>query len=102
MVNQIPPIGVVIADEHAYYRAGLKNAILTYAQDRIVILGEAANGREAVNLVKYQPPDVILTDMQMPEMDGFEVSRFVAASYSSVSVIALSNFTEERMITASF
>jgi DNA-binding NarL/FixJ family response regulator len=66
-------ISVLIADDQALVRAGLR-AILE-AQPGIRICGEAADGREAIELVRLHRPDVLLMDIQMPDVDGLEATR---------------------------
>ncbi|MEJ2487572.1 MAG: response regulator transcription factor [Anaerolineales bacterium] len=67
------PIRVLIADDHTLFREGLR-AILKSISD-IEIVGEAATGREAINKVLNLSPDVILMDIQMPDMTGIDATR---------------------------
>lgn len=66
-------ISVLIADDQAMVRAGF--AALLDAHDGITVVGQAANGREAVGLSARLEPDVILMDVRMPELDGIEATR---------------------------
>src|SRR4029453_5466481 len=63
-----PRIKVLIADDHSVVREGLVSLITRKAD--MVVIGEAANGRDAVNLWKQHRPDVTLLDLRMPELDG--------------------------------
>jgi len=67
------PIRVVIVDDHTLFRDGLC-AILEAAVD-IEVVGEAANGRQAIDLAETLAPDVILMDIQMPDMTGLEATE---------------------------
>ena len=67
------PIRIVIADDHPVFRAGLQGLLSGQADFQVV--GEASNGREAVNLVRLTSPDVLLVDLQMPELDGVHAIR---------------------------
>ncbi|HEX6445182.1 MAG TPA: response regulator transcription factor [Streptosporangiales bacterium] len=66
-------IGVLVVDDQAMVRGGF--AALLSAQDDIEVVGDAANGREAVELSRRLHPDVVLMDVRMPEMDGLEAAR---------------------------
>ena len=70
-------IRVVLADDQALLRAGLR--ALLDAEDDIEVVGEAANGREAISLVRTTRPDVVLMDIRMPGTDGLEATRAITA-----------------------
>lgn len=89
-------IKVAIADDHEIFRDGLK-LMLTNA-DNISIVGEAANGRQLVQVVKDHMPDVVITDIKMPEMDGAEAAKHICEHYPSVQIIALSMYDDEQLI----
>lgn len=67
------PIRILLADDHAILRSGLK-ALLNMEAD-LEVVGEASNGREAVQLAKQLTPDVIVMDISMPEMDGLQAAE---------------------------
>ena len=69
-------IRVLLADDEALIRAGLR--MILDAEDDIEVIGEASNGREAVDLAERERPDVVLMDVQMPEMTGIEATRELA------------------------
>ena len=66
-------IKVIIADDHEVYRMGLR--MLLQGSEEIELTGEAANGQKLIELVAENTPDVVLTDLMMPEMDGIEAIR---------------------------
>ncbi|MEO6122810.1 MAG: response regulator transcription factor [Ilumatobacteraceae bacterium] len=90
MMNQ--PIRVVVADDQALVRSGFL-ALLRSERD-IEVVGEAANGFEAVKVARAERPDVILMDIRMPEMDGLEATRLITAdpSLTAVRVLVLTTF----------
>ena len=86
-------IRVVLADDHSVVRAGLK-AVLRTAKD-IDVVGEAANGRDAVALAERLRPDVVVMDLTMEEMDGTEATREIVAKSLPVRVLVLTMHAEE-------
>ncbi len=79
---------VLLADDHAVVRQGFR--LILAAQPDMEIVGEAANGREAVELGETLQPDVIVMDVAMPELNGIEATRRLAASAPRTRVLALS------------
>jgi two-component system, NarL family, response regulator NreC len=90
------PVKVVIADDHEIFRDGLK--LVLQKQKDIYLAGEAADGRELIELVKHQLPDVVVTDVKMPNLDGVAAAKYLAEHYPSIGVIALTMFDEEDLI----
>src|ERR1700682_1247062 len=81
-------IRILLADDHAVVRHGFK--MILGAQPDMEIVGEAGNGREAVELTEQLKPDIVVMDVAMPELHGIEATRRVAASVPNARVIALS------------
>lgn len=90
-------IRVLIADDHAMVRAGLAQLLSSYAD--LEVVGEAANGEEAVQMVGMLSPDVVLMDMSMPIMDGLEALKLVKQRHSDTVVVILSTFQEPRQVS---
>ena len=80
-----------MADDHAMVRQGLCSLLKEY--DDIQVIGEAANGEEAVTLVDQLEPDVVLMDVTMPKLDGIEAARLIKCKHPAVVVIGLSVHT---------
>lgn len=89
-------IRLVIADDHEIFRDGL--SLMLSKQDNIQLAGQAENGRELISLVNEVRPDVIMTDVKMPVMDGIEATRTLLAQFPELKIIALSMFDEENLI----
>jgi DNA-binding NarL/FixJ family response regulator len=81
-------IRILLADDHAVVRQGFK--MILDAQADMEIVGQAANGRQAVDLAEQLRPDVVVMDVSMPELNGIEATRRLASSLPHARVIALS------------
>ncbi len=90
------PIRVIIADDHPVLRNGIRG-VLDLAMD-IEVIGEATTGAEAVEMVKSIVPDVLLLDMQLPDMPGAEVARQIQRAAIPVKILVLSAHNEPDYI----
>ena len=79
-------VRILIADDHALFRDGLRSLLSTRGHE---IIGEAKNGREAIELARRVKPDIILMDVQMPEVDGLTATRTLTAELPDTKVIIL-------------
>ena len=89
-------VRLVIADDHTLVRQGLRQ-FLEMAGD-IEVLGEASTGHEVLALVEKDPPDVVLLDLRMPEMDGLEVARRIQDEHPDVGVMMLSAYDYRQFV----
>jgi DNA-binding NarL/FixJ family response regulator len=91
-------ISVVLADDQALLRAGLR--ALLDAEDDIEVVGEAANGHEAVTVVRTTRPDVVLMDIRMPGTDGLEATRAITAdpALTGTRVVVLTTFDLDEYV----
>ncbi|MDX1992913.1 MAG: response regulator transcription factor [bacterium] len=93
------PIRILIADDHPIVRDGL--ALMLGTQPDFVVVGEASNGREVMQIGEQLQPDVILLDLEMPEMDGLETLRTLRQVCPGVRVLVFTAFdSDERIIGA--
>lgn len=90
------PIKILIVDDHALLRQGIKN-VLALEPD-FDIIGEAADGEEAISQVEALKPDILLLDVNMPRMNGLEVTRRLKADGSDVKVIVLTIHDDENYV----
>jgi DNA-binding NarL/FixJ family response regulator len=91
---------VVLADDHPRVRSGIRH-LLEKAPD-IKVVGEAADGEEALQLVEELAPDVLLLDIEMPLVDGIEVARRMKQQQSEVRILALSAHHNHQYINGLF
>jgi signal transduction histidine kinase len=89
-------IRVLFVDDHQVMRQGLMR--LMNGQPEIKVVGEASNGREAIEQVRQLRPDVVVMDVSMPEMDGVEATRHIKLEMPEVRVIGLSMFEDEHLV----
>lgn len=85
-------VGVVLVDDHGMIREGLRAVLSNYAD--ICLLGEAADGEEAISLVQRVRPSVVIMDINMPKMNGIEATARIKAQFPHIHVIGLSVNTE--------
>ncbi len=90
------PIRVLIVDDHAMVRRGL--AAFLKAKPDLLLVGEAANGGEAITLCERLQPDVVLMDLMMPGMSGAEATRVISGRWPEVRVIALTSFGDKETV----
>ena len=93
-------IRVLLADDQALVRDGFR--MILEAQDDIEVVGEAANGAEAVELARATEPDVVLMDIRMPELDGLEATRVLLASGAATRVLILTTFDLDEYVYEAF
>ncbi|MFP7297497.1 response regulator [Neobacillus niacini] len=86
-------IKIMIADDHHVVRRGL--AFFLKTQKDIEIIGEAGNGREAVELARTLMPDLILMDLVMPEMDGIEATKIIKSEMPEIKIMMLTSFSDQ-------
>jgi DNA-binding NarL/FixJ family response regulator len=90
-------IRVLVADDHRLVRAGLISLIEADAD--IQVVGEAADGQEAVAVTVATTPDVVLMDLSMPVMDGVTATRMLLAELPDTRVVALTSFSDRQRVT---
>ncbi|MBK9007360.1 MAG: response regulator transcription factor [Anaerolineae bacterium] len=89
-------IKVLIVDDHQIVRQGLR-AFLELHED-IIVVGEAGDGRTAVEATRLQQPDIVLMDLVMPNLDGIEATRQITSLSDTIKIIALTSFADDDKI----
>jgi two-component system response regulator NreC len=90
------PISLVIADDHEIFRDGL--TLMLSKQEMVRLVGQAGDGQELIRVVDETRPDMVLTDIKMPRLDGIAATKFLLQRYQGLKIIALSMFGEEDLI----
>src|SRR5881397_438224 len=91
-------IRIILADDHQIVREGRRS--LLEKQHRYEVVGEAENGFTTIQLAKRLTPDVVIMDITMPDMNGFEATRQVLAEVPHARVIALSMHSDKRFVAS--
>jgi DNA-binding NarL/FixJ family response regulator len=89
-------IRIVIADDHEIVLRGLRMTI--EGEEDMQLAGEARDGLQAIELVKANQPDVVLLDIQMPQMDGIEATRRLRALFPTLPILVLTSFSDDARL----
>jgi DNA-binding NarL/FixJ family response regulator len=89
-------IRILICDDHTLFRAGLR--ALLGGEPELEIVGEAANGQECVEKARTLAPNVILMDISMPRLNGFEATKRILQSHKNIKVLILTMYDEDDLI----
>ncbi|MFD2114624.1 response regulator [Paenibacillus yanchengensis] len=92
-MNNEQPFTVVVAEDEELIRSGLIRKIKK-ANLAIEIIGEASNGKQAIEIISKQPPHLLITDIRMPMMDGLELIRKIHSDFPSIAVIITSGYAD--------
>jgi DNA-binding NarL/FixJ family response regulator len=90
-------IRVLLVDDHRLVRAGL--AGLLEAAEDFEVVGDVADGQQAVDFARAHPPDVVLMDISMPVLDGVAATRRILAEQPEIRIVALTSFTDTAKVT---
>jgi DNA-binding NarL/FixJ family response regulator len=90
------PIRVLLADDQALFREGLRTLLSTHPD--VTVVGEAANGEEALALVERSAPDVVLMDLRMPVLDGIQATARLRDRWPAIPVLVLTTFDDDASL----
>lgn len=93
-------IKIIIADDHPIFTQGVSQILST--KENLQLVGQASDGKSALELIRKMEPDIAILDVQMPIMDGFEVAKFVRSENINTKIIFLTMFNEEAFIRKVF
>ncbi len=91
-------IKIIIADDHSLFRNALKKLFRKTSEVNVEVLGEAENGEQLVALVEKIQPDIVISDIGMPVMNGIEATKIIKRKFPNVKVIAFSLFDDSSHI----
>ena len=89
-------IRLLIADDHEIFRDGFRLMLTKYPE--IILIGEACNGKELIDMTNQLHPDVIICDIKMPVMDGIEATKKITEQFPDMGIIGLSMFDDDELI----
>jgi DNA-binding NarL/FixJ family response regulator len=95
---RVEPTRILIADDHPHFRDGLR--VLLLSAPDVEVVGEAADGEEAVTLAERLQPDVVLMDLNMPGMGGIEATRRILHTSPHISVLVVSMYEDDDSVFA--
>lgn len=90
------PIRVALADDHPMFRYGV--AAVLAGEDRVALVGQASSGRELLDIVRQQRPDVVITDMRMPDLSGIEVTTALGVEHPDLPVLVLTMHDDDESV----
>ena len=95
-MNPVDRIRVLLADDHALVRAGIRSLLERHPD--IEVVAEASDGQEAIRLVEKHNPEILLTDIAMPGLDGLELTTYLTTTFPKVRIVILSMYSDEEHV----
>lgn len=93
---ELQPLTLSIADDHTLFRKGVIEILKNF--EEITVISDAGNGAELLEKIENNLPEIIMLDLEMPDMDGIAVSRYVLSKYPNVKILVVSMYGEEELV----
>ncbi|MCC9135450.1 response regulator transcription factor [Pontibacter silvestris] len=93
---KLKSLTLAIADDHTLFRKGVIEILRTY--DEITIIADAVNGVDLLEKIENNLPDIVMLDLEMPEMDGIATARYIMSKYSDIRILIMSMYGEESLV----
>jgi DNA-binding NarL/FixJ family response regulator len=90
-------INIILVDDHQMFRDGVKSVLSD--EENIKIIGEVGSGKELYELLESITPDLIITDISMPDISGIEVAQYITENYPNIKILILSMHSNKEFIT---
>lgn len=90
------PLTLAIADDHTLFRKGVLEILKSY--EEITVVADASNGAELIEKIEGNLPEIIMLDLEMPEMDGIATARYVISKFPEIKILIVSMYGEESLV----
>ena len=90
-------IKIILIDDHQMFRDGVKSVLCD--EKNINVIGEVGTGKDLYQMLKSKQPDLIITDISMPDISGIEITKYVSENYPVIKILILSMHSNEEFIT---
>ncbi|MEJ8801632.1 response regulator [Pontibacter sp. H249] len=90
------PLTLAVADDHTLFRKGVLEILKAYSE--ITVIADACNGAELIEKIESTLPDIVMLDLEMPEMDGIATSRYLISKFPEVKILIVSMYGEESLV----
>ncbi|RAU82492.1 response regulator [Pontibacter arcticus] len=90
------PFTLALADDHTLFRKGIVEILKLYPE--VTLVAEAVNGARLLEKIENKMPDIVMLDLEMPEMDGIATARYLLIKYPQVKVLIMSMYGEETLV----
>jgi DNA-binding NarL/FixJ family response regulator len=87
---------LALADDHTLFRKGVLEILRAY--DEITVIADAINGTDLIEKIENNLPDIVMLDLEMPEMDGIATARYLLSKYPQVKILVMSMYGEEYLV----
>lgn len=92
---------ILVVDDEFIMWQGIKHMV-NWEQEGFQVIGEAANGKEALKLIAQEEPNIVISDVVMPQMDGIELAKTIQKNYPNIRIVILSGYSDFEYVKSSF